>query len=526
MRTWLYCVSAAALLQVFVGCSAEDKTNAREGGGGSGQPTQPPSATGVGSGAGGSTGTGASSKEIGGDRFAAPRGDENTDPMVPFDANSCPQLPATPLYYAMSADDSNSMGSPGYARDMLTAGLAPSPAILRTYEFLNYYNAVYAPPEAGTLAIIPQIAEGMTPQQQRLQIGVQAPLPEADRRPMTVTLVVDTSSSMAGRAILNARAVVRAVSASLLPGDRVNLVTFDVEAEPVISGLEIQSKADVELVSERAAQLVVGGGSDLQGGLVRGYSLAFSHYMEGGLNRLVLVTDGRTNPALVDMRFVGEHAQSGDDKGIYLVGVGTGPAKGYSDTLLQELTDVGRGAYVYVDSEAEAQEVFSKRWSEVMDIAARGVSVSLSLPRYFELQSYYGEDVSHVPGEIEPQHLAPGDAMVFNMDFSVCDPAQIKDEDIISVTVSWETPIDRHQMSVTRKMSIAEVKANGTAQLVKSTAVVAYAEALRSLDHKRLEAALGTVKKAQEALGGNDEDLKEIEGLLALHPALAAGGAQ
>jgi Ca-activated chloride channel family protein len=513
-------MGAAALLQVFAGCSAEDA--AESGAGGIGGEFDAGVTSDMGPGGSGSSGAGlASNREIGGVRFSETRGSLGRNPMPP-ENGPCPPLPTGPLTYNMSADDSNSMGSPGYARDMLNAGLAPSPAVLRTYEFLNYYNAVYTPPEAGTLAVIPQIAEGATPKEQRIQIGVQAPLPPAVRRPMTVTLVVDTSSSMAGRAILNARAVVRAVGASLLPGDRVNLVTFDAAAEPVIDGLEIKGKADVELVSDRAAQLVVGGGSDLQGGLVRGYSLAHAHYMEGGLNRLVLVTDGRTNPAFVNTDFVSDHAKSGDDKGIHLVGVGTGPAKGYSDTLLQEITDVGRGAYVYVDSEAEAQEVFSKRWSEVMDIGARSVSVSMSLPPYFKLQNYYGEDFSHEPGTIEPQHLAPGDAMVFNMEFSVCDPAQIKDEDKISVTVAWDTPLDELPGGVKLEMTIAEVKANGKAQLVKSSAVVAYAEALKSLDKKRLEAALKTVKAAQEALGGTDEDLKEIEALIPLHPALTA----
>lgn len=525
MRTWLYCVGAAALVQIIAGCSAGDQDVG--GGGASGTPrndTGP--ATGTGPGAGGNTPDDPSSnQEIGGEGLS-PVGEPVrtiSDPLAP---PMCPTPLPNPLMLEMSADDSNSMGSPGYARDMLSAGLAPSPTIIRTYEFLNYYNAVYPPPKAETLAIIPQIAQGKTPQEQRFQIGVQAPLPPADRPPITVTLVVDTSSSMEGRAILNARAVVRAASASLLPGDRVNMVTFDADAKPLIDGLEIKGKADIELVSERAAQLVVGGGSDLQGGLVRGYSLASTHYMEDGLNRLVLVTDGRTNPRNIDMKVVSSHAEEGDDRGIYLVGVGTGPAKGYSDKLLQEITDIGRGAYVYVDSEAEAEEVFSKRWSEVMDIAARDVSVTLTLPSYFELQAYYGEESSIKPASTEPQHLAPGDAMVFNMDLSVCNPAWIKDEDMIKVAVTWETPIERTPRALTLEMSIAELKANGNAQLVKSSAVVAYAEALKSLNKKRLELALEAVKKAQEALGGTDEDLMEIEALITLHPTLTSPGPQ
>src|SRR5436190_24391453 len=120
----------------------------------------------------------------------------------------------------MSADDSTSMGSPGYARDMLNSGKAPDPALIRTYEFLNYYNVGYPPAAPGTLSVIPHLLKNAdVPLEYTLQIGVQAPPPESPRRAMTITLVVDTSQSMAGQGITNARAVVRNIAAMLLPND-------------------------------------------------------------------------------------------------------------------------------------------------------------------------------------------------------------------------------------------------------------------------------------------------------------------
>ena len=55
-------------------------------------------------------------------------------------------IPPATISYFMSADDSNSMASPVLAREWLNAGLAPDPARIRTYEFLNYYNALYEEP--------------------------------------------------------------------------------------------------------------------------------------------------------------------------------------------------------------------------------------------------------------------------------------------------------------------------------------------------------------------------------------------
>src|SRR5688572_1732872 len=103
--------------------------------------------------------------------------------------------------FTMSADDSNSMGSPGYSREMLTRGLAPDPALVRTHELLNYYNARYTPPINESLEVYAHMQAGVAPGEHRIQIGVQAPPPPAIRRPMTITIVVDTSQSMADQGI-------------------------------------------------------------------------------------------------------------------------------------------------------------------------------------------------------------------------------------------------------------------------------------------------------------------------------------
>ena len=48
-------------------------------------------------------------------------------------------------------------------------------------------------------------------------------------------------------------------------------------------------------------------------------------------------------------------AEDSDGEGIYLIGVGVSEASGYHDTLMDDVTDAGKGAYIFVDSEAEAE---------------------------------------------------------------------------------------------------------------------------------------------------------------------------
>jgi Ca-activated chloride channel homolog len=273
-------------------------------------------------------------------------------------------------------------------------------------------------------------------------------------------------------------------------------------------------------VEGMADSLFVGSGADLQGGLVRGYGLALEHFAEGGVNRVVLITDGRASPEAVDPKFIGEHTKKGEDQGIYLVGVGTGPAEGYNDALLNTLTDYGRGAYVYIDSEAEAQKMFTGRFTEVMDIAARSVEVKLQIPDYLHLQTYYGESVGTEAERPDPQHLAPGDAMVFNMTLNACNAQAFNQGDMVAVDVAWQRPVDGVSMSIKKTLVFGDIMGPDLAPMLKGSAVIAYAEALKSLDKKRIEEAALTVGEALKSTG--DADLEEIQGLLALHPALAA----
>jgi Ca-activated chloride channel family protein len=240
------------------------------------------------------------------------------------------------------------------------------------------------------------------------------------------------------------------------------------------------------------------------------------HYGEGRLNRLVLISDGGANVGTTDADLIAAHSDEADQEGIYLVGVGTGPHNGYHDELMDTVTDEGRGAYVYVDSEAEAENMFVARFDEVMEVAARNVDVELSLPWYFQMHKFHGEEYSENPEEVDAQHLAPSDAMVFNQVLRACDPTMVDGSDDITITVSWQTPLTYQPAEISYTATVDQLLGGGTEALAKGKAIVAYAEALKGTDADALGAALAQVQAAN--VGGTDAALNEIESLLKKHP--------
>ncbi|WP_275938749.1 vWA domain-containing protein [Sorangium cellulosum] len=501
-------------------------TSAGVGAGGS-------TSAGVGAGSSTSAGTGAGAPESdgpwdsmsagagGGGGAGEPAADPPPEPPPGEDPGAaqeftCEGLDSSqPVVLYVSADDSNSMSSPVHARELLRAGVAPEPWQVRTYEFLNYYRIDYAPADEGELRVEPQIEPGEDAGTYTLQIGVRSHDPKAPRRPITVTFVLDTSGSMGGEPMNREKATVRAIAASLSEGDIVNMVTWNTSNAVVLSG-HVVSGPDDPVLLDAADELSANGGTDLENGLQVGYELAQEHYDEGRINRVILVSDGRANVGVTSAELIATHAEDADKEAIYLVGVGTGPVLGYNDRLMDVVTDEGRGAYVYLDEVEEAFHMFRDRFDEVMEVAARGVQVELTLPWYFKMERFHGEEFSTSAEEIEPQHLAPGDAMIFNQVVRGCDAAVIDDTDTLTVRARWQTPITHEPKEASREATLAELMAGSKEQLVKGKAIVAYAEALKAGTTEALRAAREQVLAANP---GGDPELDEIAELLALHPS-------
>jgi Ca-activated chloride channel family protein len=429
----------------------------------------------------------------------------------------------TPVTLYLSADDSNSMASPTIVRRMIRTGRRVPSAVVRTYEFLNYYNVPYEAAPAGRVRIVPQMRPGLVPGSYELQVGIASERrAAAEVRPMTLTFVLDTSGSMAGGGrIERERAVLRSVAATLRPGDIVSAVTWNTAQRVVLSGHRVSGPSDPALVA-LASSIIASGGTDLSGGLRAGYDLARTHYGEGRLNRVVVVSDGEANVGETDARVIAEASHYAEREEIYLVGVGVGD--GFNDTLMNTITDRGRGAYVFIDSDAEATEVFGRRFAETMDIAARAVRLELTLPWYMRVAEFHGEHISTNPREIDPQHLAPNDAMVFHQVLQACTPSAIDPADRIVARATYASR-DRVASAERIETSFRDLLDAQDGALRRGRAIVAWAEALKRIDARGgrdvgdLDAVERLVREAPES--ATDPAMREILELVTRYRALA-----
>jgi hypothetical protein len=390
----------------------------------------------------------------------------------------CPDT-TDPIVLYMSNDDSNSQASPVIVRRLIQEGQVVWPERVRIHEFLNYYtitseNPVDTPAEVGiemrrTNAELGEFTLLLYAQGQQLR--------DIDRPPLNLVFSLDTSGSMQGEPIELVKDSMVALAGSLRGGDVISLVGWNSTPTVLLENHVVTGPDDPMLMAEIEA-IAAGGSTDLHAGLVKAYELAQAGYIEGGINRVILMSDGGANTGITDIELISSAAQAEDGSGIYMVGVGVGTASGYGDGLMNGVTDAGKGAYLFIDGQAEAELQFGDRFLANVAVAARNVRMRVTLPWYFGVKSFHGEEYSADPTEVEPQHLAPNDAMAFHQIIGACDPESIHANDMIEAHVEYLHPLTLEPMSDTLALPIGSLVKQDASALHKADVVVGFAKSI------------------------------------------------
>ena len=353
-----------------------------------------------------------------------------------------------------------------------------NPFRIRIHEFLNYYDLSYENPTdvAAQVGLQMRRTDAETGEFVLLAYAQGRLLRPEDRRPMNLVFSLDSSGSMTGEPIELLKETMRAVAGSLADGDVVSVVTWNTVANTLLESHAVSGPDDATLLSVINA-LDAGGGTDLNQGLATAYALAEANYSDDRINRVVMISDGGANAGVTDVELIAAAANDSDRDGIYLVGVGVDDSSAdYRDDLMDTVTDAGKGAYVFIDRRDEARRMFGERFLENMTVAARNVQMELTMPWYFAITEFHGEEYSEDPAEVEPQHLSFNDAMSYHQIIQACDPSQIFTTDMVKAKVTYQDPISGQDGSNELELPIGDIVKLDASQLYKGDVVVAYAQ--------------------------------------------------
>ena len=228
---------------------------------------------------------------------------------------------------------------------------------VRIEEMLNYFDYDYPEPEAGkTFSTNVEIGDCPWNENTKLmKIGIQtAKVDTSEMPPSNLVFLIDSSGSMYSENKLPLiKKAFSLVLENMGENDRISVVTYASGNDILIDGGTIQDKDEI---LEILASLEAAGSTHGSGGITTAYKIAEKNFIDGGINRVILATDGDLNVGVTSESALKKLIEEKREGGVYLsvLGVGTGNIK---NNKMETLADNGNGNYSYIDSVNEAKRV-------------------------------------------------------------------------------------------------------------------------------------------------------------------------
>ena len=262
-------------------------------------------------------------------------------------------------------------------RRLLKNGQMPPVGAVRIEEFINYFRFDYPQPRADApLSITTELTTCPWNATHRLAlIGLQArEISEEDAAPRNLVFLIDVSGSMSPPNKLPLiRTAMRMLVDVLTDRDRVAVVVY-----AGASGLVLPSTsgADKATIHRAIAELEAGGSTNGGAGITLAYRVARDHFIKGGVNRVVLATDGDFNVGVTSQDELVRLIEQERESGVFLsvLGVGSGNLK---DSMMEKLADKGNGNYAYLDSLHEARKVLVREAGSTLVTVAKDVKIQV-----------------------------------------------------------------------------------------------------------------------------------------------------
>lgn len=290
----------------------------------------------------------------------APSGPFNTEEYAYLDEPGFTSVAAQPLStLSADVDTASYCNLRRMVTDGATADMIPAGAI-RTEEMLNYFDYDYAAPTGDNLFGVSARAGvcPWNPETLLLVLGFSTEARDtADPQGSNLVFLIDTSGSMDSydKLQLLQESFAQLVT-QLDERDRVSIVTYSGEERIVLEGA---SGADRYTIMDAIYELRAEGSTNGGAGLATAYDVAQRNFIEGGVNRIIMASDGDLNVGMTSESDLHDFVEQKREGGVYLSVLGFGSGN-YKDTKMEVLADHGNGAYHYIDCLEEAQRVFGE----------------------------------------------------------------------------------------------------------------------------------------------------------------------
>jgi len=273
-------------------------------------------------------------------------------------------------------------GSYTNIRRMINQGMLPPSDAIRIEEFINYFDYDYPQQSengSGTdapFSINTAIATSPWAEQRHImRIALKGFTPDVSQitgRNLVFLLDVSGSMNQPNKLPLLTRSL-ELLTGQLSEQDSVSIVVYAGASGVVLEPTQGNNKARIK---QALSSLSAGGSTNGQAGIELAYSMAEQAFIKGGVNRVILATDGDFNVGVINHQRLIELIEHKRQKGIALTTLGFGQGN-YNDHLMEQLADAGNGNYAYIDNIHEARKVLVDEMNATLLTIAKDVKIQV-----------------------------------------------------------------------------------------------------------------------------------------------------
>ena len=262
-------------------------------------------------------------------------------------------------------------------RRFLTSGRRPPRDAVRIEELINYFSYDDPAPTGDDPFAVSLEAAASPWHTDRLVVRIGLKARDIDRRERpagNLVFLVDVSGSMsAANKLPLVKQSLKLLVNELGASDRISLVTYAGQAALRLPPTPGDDKATILAAIDGLAS---GGSTHGSAGIEMAYAQAAEHFVEGGVNRVLLATDGDLNVGITSdtalEALIREKAQSG----VFLTVLGFGEGN-LQDAKMERIADKGNGIYAYIDGLREARKVLVEQLTGSTITVAKDVKLQV-----------------------------------------------------------------------------------------------------------------------------------------------------
>jgi len=192
-------------------------------------------------------------------------------------------------------------------------------------------------------------------------------------QPREVVFIIDTSGSMSGTSMEQARAALKSGLEHLGPDDRFNLIRFSSDSEKLFRESEPAYPEFLQKATDFIEGLSADGGTVMAPALRMAMSLP---EQDGLLRQIVFVTDGSIGNESELLLKIAEDLR---DSRLFTVSIGSAP----NAWFMRKSAEIGRGSHTHIGHVGEVEQRIGGLWSRIENPAVQNICIDWGMDAEF-----------------------------------------------------------------------------------------------------------------------------------------------